>query len=129
MLIGSYSHLVIEGYITLPDGVIIEWGLSPAIEGYITLPDGVIIEWGLSPAGKYTGGEFDTRKIIFPKPMKYPAFWGFSSQIAGNNRDNYYYGYLSTSKAAEGTGTALAADYMCITAWNGYDYRWIAIGC
>ena len=98
-------------------------------EGYVTLPSGVVIEWGLSPAGRYTGGEFDTRKIIFPKPMKYPAFWGFSSQIAGNNRDSYYYGYLSTSKAAEGTGTALAADYMCITAWNGYDYRWIAIGC
>ena len=38
-------------------------GWLSVTEGYVTLPSGVIIEWGLSPAGKYTGGEFDTRKI------------------------------------------------------------------
>ena len=29
MLIGSYLHLVIEGYITLPSGLIIQWGYDP----------------------------------------------------------------------------------------------------
>ena len=92
------------------------------------MASGLIVQFGISPKGTYTGGKYDIRKITFPKSFPNMAFFGFGSDISANDRGDYFTGYLSTSRGGQGTGTPITNSYMCMSAWNVDDYRWLAVG-
>ena len=90
--------------------------------------DGLLLQWGFSPKGRYNGGQYDARNIYFPTSFSLNPYGIFGCQIANNDRDGYFYGYLSSTSAAGNPGVAYSPSRFTMTAWNQYDYFWMAIG-
>ena len=98
MLIGSYLHLVIEGYVTLPDGLMIQWGT-------------------IEPSS----GNEAIRTCNFPRSFSNVRIFAFAVGTgASSARDNYFYGFpvapWSTSYQVK------------FSTWSSQRYQCIAIG-
>lgn len=98
--------------------------------GYTSLPNGLLLQWGLSKHGTYSGGEFDARNIYFPVAFSTSPYAVLGCQVAldGSSRDDTYFGYLSNTTAAGNPGVAYSSSRFTLTAYNKHDYFWMAVG-
>lgn len=86
-----------------------------------------MIQWGYINANS-SSGEYDVRKVTFSPSFSSTPYFGIAVPIISGYREENAYGYLSTSKTAQGTGTAISSSYMCLTTYRNFKLLWIAIG-
>ena len=67
------------------------------IDGYITLPSGLIIQWRyFTKVGNY----YHTINWPFTRVFKESCFWAFATAIANADKDEAYRGYMREKPTA-----------------------------
>ena len=87
-------------------------------DGYITLPSGLIIQWGTIAA---SSGSEAIRTCNFPKSFPSARVFAFAVGTGANNaRDAYFYGYPITPWST--------SNQVKFSTWAAQSYKCIAIG-
>ena len=72
-------------------------GFLLVIDGYITLPSGLIIQWRyFTKVGNY----YHTINWPFTRVFKESCFWAFATAIANADKDEAYRGYMREKPTA-----------------------------
>ena len=98
------------------------------IEGYVTLPGGILLQWGIIP-GNRPGGDYDPYVCVFPTGFSdKPHAVTYIQEKGDGARDPYCYCNIYTGTYNTGRTNGLFSSYMTVTATNEWKGYWMAIG-